>query len=235
MTRALSVVLASLVACTAPSSGPAPSTAAPSVPPPPAEPTKPDPPPAAEPAKPEPARPPEPPKPDPPEVAAAKAYTTIIKSAASEQLLAGYADQLACFGAKKKATRDDVRKARVDVETGAWTRGIPQPRLVDPSTVLLLERAVETDADNRPHVREQVVLMRRVADSWQIAGETDVARAACLGVDLGDLKPDPVIADCDKQTRACMKQCTCKVASNSCESCKDGCTSGALACLGIAD
>jgi hypothetical protein len=109
----------------------------------------------------------------------------------------------------------------------------PELRVVDPSTVLLVDRGVFTDAEQRPRVHERAVLLRRTADAWQIAGETGLAGAACLGVELGAFKPDPAVAACDAKARACAKACPCKGASNSCESCKDGCTEAAVTCLGI--
>lgn len=178
---------------------------------------------------------------DTPDVEAARAHAAIVAAAEPDEFLAGYADDLVCFEDVAPARREHVKKARVAapdsdydfVESRVAGRP-PALRVVDPSTVLLVDRGVYTDGELRPRIHERAVLLRKGADGWKIAGETDLARAACLGVELGELKPDPAVAACDERAAACVKACPCKRASNSCESCKDLCAGGALTCLAIA-
>lgn len=201
---------------------------------------------AAEPARhehasredpPEPVKPaePEPPPPGPPEVAAPHAYGEIAK-ADPEAMLAGYADDLVCFDGKKPAKRDDVRKARVETERGARFEAPPKLRVLAPDMVLLATTVVDVDGDNAPHVGQRAVLMHRRDIGWAITGDTELASAACLDVDLGELgAADPAVAACEKKARACVKKCACTRPSNACESCKDECTGLAVACIGIPD
>lgn len=178
---------------------------------------------------------------DTPDVEAARAHAAIVAARESDELLAGYADDLVCFEDVAPARREHVKKARVAAPNSDYvfveSRVAGRPpalRVVDPSTVLLVDRGVYTDDEQRPRIHERAVLLRKGAGVWQIAGETDLARAACLGVELGDLKPDPAVAACSKAAAACVKACPCKGASNSCEACKDLCAGDAVTCLGIA-
>ncbi len=230
-------LVTALVGCTAPASGPtATATAAKPA----AAVAKPADPPAVA-AAPVAAPPMATPPVDAPDVEAARAHAAIVGARESDELLAGYADDLVCFEDVAPARREHVKKARVAapdsdyvfVESRVAGRP-PALRVVDPSTVLLVDRGVYTDDEQRPRIHERAVLLRKGAGVWRIAGETDLARAACLGVELGELGPDPAVAACSKAAAACVKACPCKGASNSCEACKDLCARDAVTCLGIA-
>lgn len=232
-------VVSALLGCTAPASTPTATAAGPESPATPVAPVaKPAEPPAI--ATPPVATPPAAAPVDTPDVEAARAYVAIVAADEPDELLAGYADELVCFDRVAPARREHVKKARIArpdsdfVFVEARVAGRPPAlRVIDPATVLLVDRSVSTDDEMRPHVHERAVLLRKGADGWKISGETDLARAACLGVELGELAPDPAVAACSEAAAACVKGCPCKGASNSCESCKDLCTGDAVTCLGI--